>query len=136
MICPYPLVVNYLKNLNFSGADEYKTAERHIWRVDNDVAGYVKQAGNLTEILVRNAGNSFYHKLIDIICIFNRMKSFYNFFLMLVWVMRSQWINPNGLWICSNGSLSTKDFINKMKFTLFELKCLNILFMRFFTNFF
>lgn len=56
VICAYPLAENYLKNLNFSSAEEYKTAERNIWRVDDEVAGYAKQAGNLTEILVRNAG--------------------------------------------------------------------------------
>lgn len=58
IICAYPLTENYLKALNFSGAEEYKTAKRCIWRVDNEIAGYVKQAGNLTEILVRNAGKS------------------------------------------------------------------------------
>lgn len=52
----YPGTVNYLKRLNFSGAQEYKTAERHIWRVGKVIAGYSKNAGNLTELLVRNAG--------------------------------------------------------------------------------
>lgn len=58
IIVAYPLTENYLKNLLFSGADDYKTAKRYIWRVDNDVAGYAKHAGNLTEVLVRNAGAS------------------------------------------------------------------------------
>ncbi|KAJ6640697.1 Venom serine carboxypeptidase [Pseudolycoriella hygida] len=53
----YPLTINYLKKLEFSAADEYKTAKRYIWKVDNDVAGYVKHAGNLTEVLVRNASH-------------------------------------------------------------------------------
>lgn len=56
IIVAYPLTENYLKNLQFSGAEEYKTAKRYIWRVDDDVAGYAKHAGNLTEVLVRNAG--------------------------------------------------------------------------------
>lgn len=56
IIVAYPLTENYLKSLNFDGADQYKTAKRYIWRVDNDVAGYAKHAGNLTEVLVRNAG--------------------------------------------------------------------------------
>lgn len=56
IIVAYPLTENYLKNLQFNGADEYKTAKRYIWRVDNEVAGYAKHAGNLTEVLVRNAG--------------------------------------------------------------------------------
>lgn len=56
IICPYPLAQNYWNKLKFNGAEEYKTAKRYIWHVDNEVAGYAKQAGNLTEIIVRNAG--------------------------------------------------------------------------------
>lgn len=56
IIVAYPLTENYLKNLNFNGADEYKTAKRYIWRVENEIAGYAKHAGNLTEVIVRNAG--------------------------------------------------------------------------------
>lgn len=57
IIVAYPLTENYLQNLNFSGADQYKTAKRYQWYVGNELAGYVKQAGNLTEVLVRNAGH-------------------------------------------------------------------------------
>lgn len=60
IIVAYPLTENYLRNLNFDGAEQYKTAKRYIWRVDNEVAGYAKHAGNLTEVLVRNAGESLY----------------------------------------------------------------------------
>lgn len=56
IIVAYPLTENYLKNLNFNGAEQYKTAKRYIWRVDKEIAGYAKHAGNLTEVLVRNAG--------------------------------------------------------------------------------
>lgn len=57
IIVAYPLTENYLKNLKFNAADDYKTAKRYIWKVDNEVAGYVKHAGNLTEVLVRAAGH-------------------------------------------------------------------------------
>lgn len=57
IIVAYPLTLGFLQNLDFSAADEYKRAERHQWWVDGDIAGYVKQAGNLTEVLVRNAGH-------------------------------------------------------------------------------
>lgn len=57
IIVAYPLTVNYLKNLQFSGADVYKTAPRYQWWVNGELAGYVKHAGNLTEVLVRNAGH-------------------------------------------------------------------------------
>lgn len=59
IVVAYPLTVNYLEHLNFTGADQYKNAPRHIWRVENEVAGYVKHGGNLTEVLVRNAGKIF-----------------------------------------------------------------------------
>ncbi|KAJ8935496.1 hypothetical protein NQ318_010634 [Aromia moschata] len=57
IVVAYPLTVNILQHLEFDAAEEYKIAERHIWRVDDEIAGYVKQAGNLTEVLVRNAGH-------------------------------------------------------------------------------
>ncbi|CAH2237157.1 jg11130 [Pararge aegeria aegeria] len=61
IIVAYPLTESFLRNLNFSSAKEYKTAARHIWRVDDEIAGYVKKAGNLTEVLVRNAGHMVPH---------------------------------------------------------------------------
>lgn len=57
IIVAYPLTRNFLKKLNFSSTEEYQNASRLVWRVDDSVAGYVKQAGNLTEILVRDAGH-------------------------------------------------------------------------------
>lgn len=60
ILCSYSSTVKYLNNLNFDGADEYKLAKRKIWRVHNEIAGYVKIAGNLTEVLVRNAGKRIF----------------------------------------------------------------------------
>lgn len=57
IIVAYPLTVNYLQQLNFSSATLYKTAERKPWIVDKHIAGYAKVAGNLTEVMVRNAGH-------------------------------------------------------------------------------
>lgn len=57
ILCGHSLSENSLNKLKFDAADEYKNAERRLWRVDNEVAGYVKQAGKLTEIVVRNAGH-------------------------------------------------------------------------------
>lgn len=57
IIVAYPLTVSFLQNLQFEGAEEYRTAPRYQWLVGGAVAGYVKQAGNLTEVLVRNAGH-------------------------------------------------------------------------------
>lgn len=57
IIVAYPLTVNFLNNFNFSASDEYKWVSRSIWKVDNHVAGYIKRAGNLTEVMVRNSGH-------------------------------------------------------------------------------
>lgn len=48
---------NFLSHLEFSGAGEYAIAERQIWRIGDTIAGYVKKAGSLTEIIVRLAGH-------------------------------------------------------------------------------
>lgn len=57
IIVAYPLTVNFLQHLNFDAAEEYKIATRNKWYVDKELAGYFKQAGNLTEVLFRNAGH-------------------------------------------------------------------------------
>lgn len=81
IIVAYPLTLNFLQNLKFNAADDYKIAERHIWKVGNDIAGYVKQAGNLTEILVRNAGHMVPGNqpvwAFDLITRFTRNKPYY-----------------------------------------------------------
>ncbi|KAK5641179.1 hypothetical protein RI129_009726 [Pyrocoelia pectoralis] len=58
IIIPYISTVNYLRNINFDGAQTYRNADRQIWRLNNDVAGYVIQANRLTEVCVRNAGHN------------------------------------------------------------------------------
>jgi len=51
------LTHNYLSYLTFNGYTDYKTAKRNFWTVNNQIAGYYKKAGGLTEITVRNAGH-------------------------------------------------------------------------------
>ncbi|GAB0089657.1 hypothetical protein DMENIID0001_042360 [Sergentomyia squamirostris] len=48
---------DFLWDLDFKDHDVYVTAPRKIWRVDGEVAGYVKQAGFLTDVMMRNAGH-------------------------------------------------------------------------------
>lgn len=57
MLVSYRSTVNFLSNLNFTSLEQYKTAPRNIWRVGDEIAGYYKVAGNLVEMLVRNAGH-------------------------------------------------------------------------------
>ncbi|KAB0794557.1 hypothetical protein PPYR_11396 [Photinus pyralis] len=82
IVVAYPLTVNYLKNLNYSAAREYKTAARYQWRMGKEIAGYVKVAGNLTEIMVRNAGHMVPKDqpkwALDLITRFTRNKPYHN----------------------------------------------------------
>lgn len=57
VIVPYPLTVNYLSVLEWSAKEDYHNAIRYQWYVGDNLAGYVKTAGNLVEVLVRNAGH-------------------------------------------------------------------------------
>nr|AAZ43093.2 serine carboxypeptidase 1 [Triatoma infestans] len=57
IIVAYPLTLNFIRSLKWSGAENYKSAERKLWYVDNELAGYAKTVGKFTEVLVRNAGH-------------------------------------------------------------------------------
>lgn len=61
IISAYPMMENLLNHLNFAGADQYKRSPRHVWRVKNETAGYMRTGGNLTSVLVRNAGKIMIH---------------------------------------------------------------------------
>jgi len=47
----------WIKDLNWSGRDGYAVAERNIWSVNNNTAGYVKQFKNLSFVTVVQAGH-------------------------------------------------------------------------------
>lgn len=57
VVVAYPLVINALKQLEWSGAFEYSSAKRSIIYDGKRVAGYSKTARNLKEVLVRLAGH-------------------------------------------------------------------------------
>lgn len=57
IIVAYVVTENFLSTLEWSAAEEYKNATRNKWYVGDNLAGYVKMAGNLFDILVRNAGH-------------------------------------------------------------------------------
>ncbi|XP_043203971.1 venom serine carboxypeptidase-like [Amphibalanus amphitrite] len=57
-ICvPYPLTQRWLASMEWHGAEQYRDAERVIWRERGEIAGYVRQVDNLYEVLVRNSGH-------------------------------------------------------------------------------
>ncbi|KAE8573814.1 Putative retinoid-inducible serine carboxypeptidase [Halyomorpha halys] len=57
IICAYPLTMNFLPKLNWTGSEYYRTAPRKEWYVDDELAGFYKKAKGLTEVLVRDAGH-------------------------------------------------------------------------------
>ena len=50
-------VDNYLNAMNWTGSADFYTAPRVNWFVDNSLAGYARSYGNLTNVVVRNAGH-------------------------------------------------------------------------------
>ncbi|CAH1988626.1 unnamed protein product [Acanthoscelides obtectus] len=57
IIVAYPLTLNFLENVEFNGIHEYRKAQRKLWYVEREIAGYSKSGGNFTEVLVRDAGH-------------------------------------------------------------------------------
>ncbi|CAG7697360.1 unnamed protein product [Allacma fusca] len=51
-------VVNGLK---WKGSDDFAKAPRKVWKVQNDVAGYVKQSGSFSFVVLRNAGSHAFY---------------------------------------------------------------------------
>ena len=60
IICAESLTLNWIADLQWSHADDYKMAQRQIWKVDakdSEVAGYVKVVNRFMLAAVRNAGH-------------------------------------------------------------------------------
>nr|XP_014278748.2 venom serine carboxypeptidase-like [Halyomorpha halys] len=57
IIVAYPLTMNFLPKLNWTGAEDYRTAPRQEWKVGRQLAGFYKKAKGLTEVLVRDSGH-------------------------------------------------------------------------------
>lgn len=60
IIVAAPLTESFLKSVDWRYANEYRSAEKFIWKVsseDKEVAGYVRQVHNFAQVIVRNAGH-------------------------------------------------------------------------------
>ncbi|BFZ24554.1 hypothetical protein BsWGS_27593 [Bradybaena similaris] len=58
LLVSVPMTEVFLKDLPWSGRDEYLAAEQQKWlAADGDVAGYVTKVRNFTRVVVRNAGH-------------------------------------------------------------------------------
>ena len=53
----YPLADRWLTSMEWHGAEQFRGAERIIWREQGEIAGYVRQVDNLQQVMVRNAGH-------------------------------------------------------------------------------
>ena len=45
-----PLTEQFLWRLSWSGQKDYLQVDRKIWRIGNDVAGYVRQVGKFMQV--------------------------------------------------------------------------------------
>ncbi|XP_054847402.1 probable serine carboxypeptidase CPVL [Eublepharis macularius] len=60
IIVAAPLTERFLPTVPWAKVDEYKNAERVVWKIhpaDPDVAGYVRQAGEFYQVIVRGGGH-------------------------------------------------------------------------------
>ena len=57
VIVAYPQVERWVTSMEWHGAEEYRDAERIIWREQGEIAGYVRHVDNLQQVMVRNAGH-------------------------------------------------------------------------------
>jgi len=57
VIIAWPLTESFITSMKWSGAKAYLNAKRKNWYVDGQLAGWAKKVGNLTQVLVRNAGH-------------------------------------------------------------------------------
>ncbi|XP_043209077.1 venom serine carboxypeptidase-like [Amphibalanus amphitrite] len=46
-----------VRELPWKGRDQFVQSKRHVWYVGDEVAGYERHAGALTQVMVRNAGH-------------------------------------------------------------------------------
>ena len=57
VIIAWPLTESFLTSMKWSANKNYTATSRTQWHVGEDLAGYVKQVGDFTQVLVRNAGH-------------------------------------------------------------------------------
>ncbi len=57
IIVPHTGIDKFVRNLKWDGAEDYDRSIRSTWRVNEEIAGYVKQAKNLIHVTIRNAGH-------------------------------------------------------------------------------
>ncbi len=57
LICNHIGIENWVNHMEWSGAKDFQTTQRAVWKVDGKTAGYVQSGGGLDYILVKGAGH-------------------------------------------------------------------------------
>jgi vitellogenic carboxypeptidase-like protein len=57
IIVASPLTDNFIRSMKWKHAEDFSKAQRKIWRVGKEIAGYAKAFGSFTQLVVRNAGH-------------------------------------------------------------------------------
>lgn len=58
VIVPHVGLRKLVNTLRWAGAEDFGKARQELWKVDDDVAGYIKSFENLSYLFMRNAGHS------------------------------------------------------------------------------
>ena len=51
LIVGVPLTEKFLNVLPWSGSKDYLTADREVWKIGDDVAGYIRSVGKFSQVL-------------------------------------------------------------------------------------
>ncbi|XP_054157696.1 venom serine carboxypeptidase-like [Oppia nitens] len=62
IIVSAPATENYIQTIQWSKTQQYSRAQRVIWKVDNQIVGYVKQVDRFVQAVVRNVGHLVPHE--------------------------------------------------------------------------
>ncbi|GFU26080.1 probable serine carboxypeptidase CPVL, partial [Nephila pilipes] len=54
---PYTLMVDFLHSIEWNRSEEFRNADKKIWRLNNEIAGYVHNVGDFFLAVVRSAGH-------------------------------------------------------------------------------
>ncbi len=57
LICNHIMIEKWLNRLEWSGAKDFRTTQRALWKVHGKVAGYINSGGGLDYVLVKGAGH-------------------------------------------------------------------------------
>lgn len=80
VIVAYTLTENFVSSLKWKNAAQFQQSPRFVWRVGDNVAGYVREVPGFAQVMVRNAGHMVPHDqpqwAFDMITRFTSVKSF------------------------------------------------------------